>query len=48
MPSFMLKLLMGERANLMLASQNVFPKRLVEKGFEFNFPCVEDALADLF
>jgi len=48
MPAFALKLIMGERASLMLASQNVFPKRLVDSGFEFHFPHIDEALADLF
>ncbi|WP_448550019.1 TIGR01777 family oxidoreductase [Thalassotalea fusca] len=48
MPVFALKLMLGERASLLLASQNVFPKRLVDSGFEFKFSHIDEALADLF
>jgi uncharacterized protein len=47
MPAFALYLLFGEKASLLLASQRQTPKRLMEFGFQFDFPDVEFALRDL-
>jgi uncharacterized protein (TIGR01777 family) len=46
-PEFMLRLLLGEFAETLLTGQKVFPKRLREAGFEFNFPTIEAALKNL-
>jgi uncharacterized protein (TIGR01777 family) len=47
-PSFVLKILLGEMAEqLLLSSQRVLPKRLKEAGFAFRFPHLEEALQDL-
>jgi NAD dependent epimerase/dehydratase family enzyme len=47
-PSFVLKILLGEMAEqLLLPSQRVLPKRLKEAGFTFRFPHLEEALLDL-
>lgn len=35
-PSCVLKMLLGERANLLLESQNIKPRRLLEAGFQFH------------
>ena len=37
-PTFMLKLLLGERANLLLDSQNLVPQHLLAQGFQFEHP----------
>lgn len=37
-PAFMLKLLLGERANLLLDSQNLVPQHLLAQGFQFEHP----------
>lgn len=46
-PPFMLKMMMGEVAGVLLASQKTIPDRLQEAGFEFRFSGIEAALADL-
>lgn len=35
-PTWILKILLGERANLLLESQNIKPRRLLEAGFQFH------------
>jgi hypothetical protein len=46
-PSLALRLIMGEMAGVLLASQRVVPQRLADAGFSFRFPDVDSALADL-
>lgn len=46
-PSLALRLMMGEMAGVLLASQKVRPDRLIADGFTFRFPDVDMALADL-
>jgi uncharacterized protein (TIGR01777 family) len=46
-PEFMIRLIMGEFGDTLLTGQKVFPKRLLDAGFIFNFPTIEGALADL-
>ena len=46
-PSLALRLMMGEMAGVLLASQKVRPDRLIADGFTFRFPDVDTALADL-
>jgi len=46
-PSWALKGMLGERADLFLGSQRVSPKRLMDGGFAFAFPDLESALKDL-
>lgn len=48
MPAFAARLAFGEMADeLLLASQRVAPARLVETGFIFRYPMLEDALRHL-
>ncbi|SET30415.1 hypothetical protein SAMN05216326_11969 [Nitrosomonas marina] len=47
MPEWALKLMLGERAELLLGSQRVIPKRLQEAGFHFKYPALDAALADV-
>lgn len=47
MPETLLRLAMGESADLLLNSQNVIPKRLLEMGFNFKHPKLQGALNDL-
>jgi uncharacterized protein (TIGR01777 family) len=45
-PSFALRLVLGEMAEaLLLASTRVEPSRLVDSGYSFKFPNLEDALS---
>ena len=46
-PEFMLRLVLGEFADTLLTGQQVLPKRLLDAGFEFRFPAIDAALADL-
>ena len=45
LPKFMVKILFGEMGEkLLLESQRVSPKRLIDSGYEFNHPDLENAL----
>lgn len=44
-PGFVLKMAMGELGKLMLNSQRAVPARLLDAGFEFQYPELEGALA---
>lgn len=46
-PSLALKIVMGEMSALVLDGQRVQPKRLLEMGFQFQFPELRHALEDL-
>ena len=46
-PEFMLRLVLGEFADTLLTGQQVLPRRLLDAGFNFNFPTIDEALADL-
>jgi uncharacterized protein (TIGR01777 family) len=46
-PAFALRLMLGEFASVLLASQRALPAALEADGFHFRFPTLEQALADL-
>jgi uncharacterized protein len=46
-PAFMLRLVLGEFAETLLTGQKVLPRRLLDAGFTFHFPVIEQALRDL-
>lgn len=46
-PSWALKLMLGEKADVVLDSQRVQPARLLEAGFQFQYHDVRQALNDL-
>lgn len=46
-PPFALKLKFGEGASILLSGQEVYPKKLLESGFTFEFPTIKEALEDL-
>jgi len=46
-PATLLRLLFGEMAQVLLASQRVVPRRLAEAGFAFRHPTLDGALDDL-
>ena len=47
-PEFVLRLLTGEMAAVVLASQRVSPRVPIDAGYLFRFPSVENALRDIF
>lgn len=46
-PAFPLQVALGEMSVVMLGGQKVLPKRLMEQGFHFKYPAIEEALQDL-
>lgn len=44
-PSFFFRLFFGERSSVMLEGQTVLPTRLLEAGFKFSVPTVEELLS---
>lgn len=46
-PAFIIKLLFGEGATVLLDGQTVAPTRLLENGFEFRYPNIEKAIRDV-
>ncbi len=46
-PGFMLRLMLGQFANVLLGSQRVIPKAALDAGFQFQFPDLEAALRDV-
>lgn len=46
-PAFMLNILMGQGAELLLTSQNIYPQKLLNHGFDFNHSNIKQALVDL-
>ena len=46
-PAFILKGILGEFSHVFVKGQKVIPEKLLENGFVFQFPHIEDAFADL-
>lgn len=47
-PSFALKLALGEKSQLVLEGQYVVPEKLLQSGYEFKFSSLEDTIIDLY
>lgn len=47
MPSWMVKLIFGEGSCVMLDSKEVYPRRLLEAGFTFNYPTFDNAMEQI-
>lgn len=47
LPACVLKSLLGEMSELVLASQRVYPERLVQQGFEFQYSHLRHSLVDI-
>ena len=43
-PAFMMKLLLGEMSHAIMSSQKGVPQALNRAGFQFKFPCLNNAL----
>ncbi|MEW6658741.1 MAG: TIGR01777 family oxidoreductase [Thermodesulfobacteriota bacterium] len=46
-PAFMLRLILGEFAEVVLTGQKVLPQKLLAAGFNFDFPAIDGALENL-
>ena len=46
-PAFMLRLMLGEMADLLLSGQKVLPQKAQQHAYSFRFPHLDAALADL-
>jgi uncharacterized protein (TIGR01777 family) len=46
-PGFALRLMLGEGAHLILTGQRVLPAQALKLGYQFQFPTLDEALADL-
>lgn len=46
-PAILLRLVLGEKASIVLEGQRPVPRRLLSLGYHFRFPDVEGALSDL-
>ena len=46
-PGFALRLVLGEFAEVILKGQRAVPRRLLDAGFSFQFPTLDEALEDL-
>jgi NAD dependent epimerase/dehydratase family enzyme len=47
-PSFMLKLIIGEFAETILNGRYIIPKKLMDNGFKFDYPDAESALKEIY
>jgi len=46
-PKFALRLVFGEFANSLFFSQRILPKVALEQGYEFKYPNLAEAIADV-
>ncbi|AZQ85864.1 TIGR01777 family protein [Colwellia sp. Arc7-635] len=46
-PAFVLRILLGESADLILYGQNVLPRKLLDNHFKFQYPSLQKALTQL-
>jgi len=47
-PAWIIRLAFAEGSTLMLEGQKVYPKKLLESGFEFKYPTIREALKSFF
>lgn len=46
-PEFVLKIALGEASALLLESPQVYPERLLNEGFKFNFPDIQSTIKEI-
>jgi hypothetical protein len=46
-PKFILKIIFGRAASFLYESKDVIPRRLLDEGFQFQFPDIESSLNDI-
>ena len=47
-PAFLLKLILGEKASIVLDGQRVSNEKIISEGFQFRFSEVESALKNIY
>jgi len=47
-PAFAIKLALGEFGDMILTGQRVLPKKIMEAGYQFRYPLLEDALRVIY
>lgn len=47
-PAFLIRLLFGEMSIMILSSTRVSSQKIIEHGFKFDFPVIEDALKEIY
>jgi len=47
-PAFILRAVLGQMSTLVLDGQHQVPQRLLEAGYSFRYPTLEDALEELY
>jgi uncharacterized protein (TIGR01777 family) len=47
-PEFVMKLILGEMSYLLFSSKNLSANKILDLGFQFQFPDIENAMADLY
>jgi uncharacterized protein (TIGR01777 family) len=47
-PEFVMKLILGEMSYLLFSSKNLSANKILDLGFQFQFPDIEKAIADLY
>jgi NAD dependent epimerase/dehydratase family enzyme len=47
-PAFMLKLILGEMANMVIGGSKVSSEKIQNSGFNFKFPFLQEALQEIF
>lgn len=47
-PSFVMKIAMGESSTMILEGQRVIPEKLIAAGYKFTFPSLTEALSDIY
>jgi hypothetical protein len=47
-PSFVIKTVMGEMANMLLMSNNCSSDKIIQSGFSFQYPTLESALKNIY
>ena len=46
-PGFMLKMILGEKASMILGGNNVSSKKIIDAGYDFKFDKIDDALYNI-
>ncbi|WP_293873054.1 TIGR01777 family oxidoreductase [Flavobacterium sp.] len=47
-PKFVMKLILGEMSYLLFSSKNISSKKIMDKGFQFQFSKIDEAINDLY